>query len=119
MPGARLMPADVLARLLDLAKEGATIVFLDRYPEDVPGYAKLEQRRAEFKHTLGKIKELGNENGNGKTVLFGMDYVRTLAQTTAMPEAMKTSFDLSCVRRKNSDGYHYFISALTNRDTEG
>lgn len=119
VPGARLMPADVLARLLDLAKEGATIVFLDRYPEDVPGYAKLEQRRAEFKRTLGKIKELGNENGNGKTVLFGMDYVRTLAQTTAMPEAMKTSFDLSCVRRKNSDGYHYFISALTNRDTEG
>ena len=31
---------------------------------------------------------------------------------------MKTSFDLSCIRRKNTEGYHYFISALTGKDTE-
>ena len=31
---------------------------------------------------------------------------------------MKTSFDLSCIRRKNPEGYHYFISALTGKDTE-
>ena len=52
VPGARLMPADVLAKLLDLAKEGATVVFLDQYPEDVPGYAGLERRRTEFKLSL-------------------------------------------------------------------
>ena len=118
VPGARLMPADVLARLLELAKEGATVVFLDRYPEDVPGYARLEQRRTDFKGTLEQVKKLGNKQGKGKTVFFGTDYVRTLAQTVAIPEAMKTSFDLSCIRRKNPEGYHYFISALTGKDTE-
>ena len=118
VPGARLMPADVLARLLELAKEGATVVFLDRYPEDVPGYARLEQRRTDFKGTLEQVKKLGNKQGKGKTVFFGTDYVRTLAQTAAIPEAMKTSFDLSCIRRKNPEGYHYFISALTGKDTE-
>ena len=99
-------------------KEGATVVFLDRYPEDVPGYARLEQRRTDFKGTLEQVKKLGNKQGKGKTVFFGTDYVRTLAQTAAIPEAMKTSFDLSCIRRKNPEGYHYFISALTGKDTE-
>jgi L-rhamnose-H+ transport protein len=39
------MPDDVLAKLFALVDEGATIVFLEQYPEDVPGYADLEARR--------------------------------------------------------------------------
>ncbi len=116
VPGARLMPADVLAKLLQLAKEGATIVFLDRYPEDVPGYGNLEIRRADFKKTWSEIEAL-QKSGKGH-ILFGTDYAKTLAQTSAIPEAMKTAFDLSCIRRTNADGYHYFISALTDKDTE-
>lgn len=119
VPGARLMPADVLARLLDLAKAGATIVFLDRYPEDVSGYAGLAQHRAEFKRVLEQVKRLADAQDNDKTVFFGTNYARTLAQTVAVPEAMKSSFGLSCIRRKNPDGHHYFVSALTDKDTEG
>ena len=78
----------------------------------------MERRRTEFKRTLEQIKKLGNERGKDQTVFFGTDYARTLAQTAAIPEAMKTSFDLSCIRRKNTEGYHYFISALTGKDTE-
>lgn len=118
IPGARLMPADVLKKLHILAEEGATIVFLDQYPEDVPGYADLEQHRADFHRTLAEIKKLGNAAGDKQRVLFGTDYARTLAQTAAVPEAMKTTFDLSCIRRTHADGHHYFISALTDKDTE-
>ena len=116
VPGARLMPADVLAKLLHLAKEGATIVFLDQYPEDVPGYGNLEARRAAFKKTWSEMETL-QKSGEGH-ILFGTDYAKTLAQTSAKPEVMKTNFDLSCIRRTNADGYHYFISALTDKDTE-
>lgn len=118
VPGARLMPADVLEKLLSLAEEGATIVFLDQYPEDVPGYAGLEQRRADFNRTLEKVKKMETNLGTTRTVVFGTDYARTLAQTAAVPEAMKTEYDLSCIRRANPEGYHYFISALTGKDTE-
>lgn len=114
IPGARLMPADVLEKLLTLAEEGATIVFLDQYPEDVPGYSRLKERRAAFNHALTTIKKMGDT----KKVIFGTDYVETLARTVAIPEPMKTQLDLSCIRRKNSDGYHYFISALTDKNTE-
>lgn len=57
VPGARLMPADVMEKLLRLADEGATIVFLEQYPEDVPGLNDLGQRRAEFNKALAQIKE--------------------------------------------------------------
>lgn len=45
VPAAHLMPSDVLAHLYELAKQGATIVFLENYPTDVPGYGQLEQKR--------------------------------------------------------------------------
>ena len=114
VPGARLMPADVLEKLLHLADEGATIVFLDQYPEDVPGLNTLEGRRTEFKKALAQIKE---REGKGH-ILFGTDYARTLAATAAVPEEMKTTFGLSSIRRSHPEGHHYFISALKTEDTE-
>ncbi len=113
VPGARLMPNDVLAKLLSLANQGATIVFLDQYPEDVPGYNHLTNRRAKFKKLLRDIQTFHK----GK-MLLGTDYAKTLAQTEAKPEAMKSQFGLSCVRRNNPDGYHYFISALKKSGIE-
>ena len=115
VPGARLMPADVLEKLLQLADEGAMIVFLEQYPEDVPGLNSLYGRRAEFNNVLAQIKE---REGKGN-VIFGTDYVRTLAATAAVPEDMKITFGLSIIRRSNPEGHHYFISALKAEDTEG
>lgn len=121
IPGVRLMPADVLRKLLNLACEGATIVFLDRYPEDVPGLHKAEKRKKTFLRTLEKIRKLQVRHTGAATsgrILFGTDYAKTLAATSAVPEAMKTTYRLSCIRRSNADGHHYFISALTDWDTE-
>ena len=114
VPGARLMPDDVLAHLFRLADEGATIVFLDQYPVDVPGFARLDQRRASF-HKLMKQKDKPRKG----RILFGTDYARTLSETGARPETMKTKDGLSCLRRSNEGGFHYFISALKSGDTDG
>lgn len=117
VPGARLMPDDVLAKLFQLADEGATIVFLEQYPEDVPGYANLDVRRTAFKKVMddGKAKETTRKG----RVLFGTDYATTLAQAGVKAETMRTDFGLSTIRRTNNDGHHYFISALKGEDTEG
>lgn len=114
IPGARLMPDDVLAKLWSLADEGATIVFLEQFPQDVPGYAQLETRRAAFR----KLMEQKDKERKGR-IIFGTDYERTLAETGVLPEAMKTENGLSCIRRANEEGNHYFISALKAEDTEG
>lgn len=114
IPGVRRMPDEVLACLLRLADEGATIVFLDRYPEDVPGYARLSERRSSFQRLLARV----GEPRRGR-VLLGTDYARTLAATGLRGEAMKSVNGLSCIRRSNDEGYHYFITALKGEDTQG
>lgn len=114
IPGVKLMPDDVLAKLVKLASEGATLVFLDRFPEDVPGYNALDLRRENFNQWLEKLKSQNKER-----ILFGHDYAETLRQAGVRPEIMKRDWGLSCIRRCNEDGYHYFISALKSEDTEG
>lgn len=114
IPGARLMPDDVLAKLFSLADEGATVVFVEQFPEDVPGYARLDERRAAFRRLLAQ-----KDKPRRGRILFGTDYAQTLARTGVCPETMKTVHGLSCIRRSNADGHHYFISALTSRDTQG
>ena len=109
IPGVRLMPDDVLAKLFRLADQGATIVFLEQYPADVPGYANLEARRAAFR----KLMAQKGKPRKGR-ILFGNDYARTLAETGAKPEAMKTVHGLSCIRRSNAGGYHYFCLLYTS-----
>lgn len=114
IPGARLMPDDVLAKLYSLADEGATIVFLDQYPEDVPGYANLKQRRDTFKKLM-----LQKDRVRKGRILFGTDYASTLAKTEVQPESIKKDFGISYIRRSNESGYHYFITALQEKNTEG
>ena len=54
VPAAHLMPSDVLAHLYELAKQGATIVFLENYPTDVPGmvsWNRNEKLSADFEES--------------------------------------------------------------------
>ncbi len=113
IPGARLMPNEVLEKIEALAEQGATIVFLDQYPESVPGYSDLQKRNKAFAKSLKKIKAR-----EGQGVIFGTDYAATLAQTNVTPEALISEHGLNIIRRSNSDGHHYFISALKPDDTE-
>lgn len=114
VPGARLMPVEVLQKLLGLAEQGATVVFLDSYPEDVPGWGQLEKRRKTFGGLLDRLKHLPEGR-----VIFGTDYESTLAQVGVPSERLYTDYGLSYLRRSHEDGFLYFISALTARDTDG
>ncbi len=100
IPGAKLMPHDVLEKLLGLAKQGATIVFLDQFPEDVPGYGDLKARRKAFKKIAKQLPKY---------------CASSLSALNAVPEEMKTTYGLSAIRRKNDTGYHYFISSLQDK----
>lgn len=113
IPGARLMPADVLQKLQELANQGATVLFLGAYPEDVPGWSDLTRRREAFRNSLDGIRKL-----EGIHVFRENDESRLLAHTTAQPEALKSLHGLQCIRRADADGFIYFISALQERDTE-
>lgn len=104
VPSVKLMPHETAAKLLALAKQGAKIIFLDQFPEDVPGYGKLKNRRKLF----GSIaKELPNH------------CLTSLDAANVIPEEMKSRYGLSAIRRKNATGHHYFISSLQPKGVNG
>lgn len=124
VPGARRMPVDVLEHLAGLAQQGATIVFLNRYPEDVPGFKSFKERRKSLESVISRLPKaafnvtrIGNI-GIGR-IITGDNYTQVLELTGVHPEWMKRDHQLSMIRRKNTDGHHYFISALKETDTDG
>jgi hypothetical protein len=56
VPKGRVMPAATVAKLIDLARAGATVAFVGSLPSDVPGLSELEKRRAELREVLKGVK---------------------------------------------------------------
>lgn len=117
IPAVKQMPADVLGKLIQLAEQGAEIVFVGQYPESVPGYADLKKRMGQFEKLLTKLpatdfKEVETQSLKKGKIITGDDYARTLAATGVANEMMKTRYGLQYIRRTNDEGHHYFISSL-------
>ena len=96
LPGVRLIPVDILSKIVSLKKQGAHIIFLDSMPADVPGLANLDRRRKEFKKLMKQLRDV-------ETTVEGIE---------------KESIPAKFIRRKNDNGYHYFISALQANDVD-
>ncbi|MCB1126160.1 MAG: hypothetical protein KDM81_06675, partial [Verrucomicrobiae bacterium] len=116
VPRCRLLPLDTLRGLLALATSGATIVFEEALPTDVPGWGRLDQRRQEFKTLLARITlaSLGDSGlqatdlGRGR-VLVGR-ILDALAATGIDREPLVDHAGLWFARRRSADGWRYFLA---------
>lgn len=125
VPAVKYMPENVLAHLITLAKQGATIVFMENYPVDVQGFSKLESRRNAFRKVVKQLPVVSDFQvagsaplGKGK-IITGTDYATTLDKCETTPEEMKTAFGLQYIRRQHPEGHHYFISSLQDKGIDG
>lgn len=121
IPAARLIPSETLQQILGLVQQGATVIFVDQYPEDVPGYAGLDQRREAFQNLMQKIPPVDSfdqvssvKYGKGN-IITGKNYPELLASFDDSKEAFSTEWGGNLIRRKNAGGHHYFMTMLTNR----
>ncbi len=114
VPDCRLMPHTTLDKLLQLARRGATILFLNRYPEDVAGFARLDRRRKAMAALIRRLPATGfaataeHPCGRGR-ILTGSDLPELLARAGAVREPLK---DDGCqLLRRNGDagGKRYFV----------
>ena len=124
LPAVKKMPVDVLKHLIDMAEQGAKIAFMENYPNDVPGFSKLQESRTALKELLNKLDPKADFNKTTVRalekgeIITGKDCEKTLQAIGKAPEEMKTKFGLHVLRRSNADGYHYFISALQKKDVD-
>lgn len=114
IPSCKYMPLETMQKLVTLAESGATIIFRDRLPVDVPGLGNLEKRRQAYRALTGSF---GFENvadmsvcskGEGR-LLMGSDVAELLSMLDIFPEEMAL-LGLWFNRVKRAEGTCYLIS---------
>ena len=131
VPKCQVIPLETMRKLVDLAESGATVIFADALPPDVPGWSDLEKRRAEFKRLAARINgapvsvpasskdttqhagsEIGapieTKPGKGRVLVGHVE--AALAEAGVAREIMFDQPGLMCIRRGFNGGIYYFIA---------
>lgn len=123
VPQARFMPAATLERLLSLAGQGATILFVGELPTDVPGLGQLEQRRTQFHRLLKTIvwseRSEFQEATVGRGKLVRSAKLTTALAQSAVPAEVAIIQGLSLLRRNVGGSALYFLANLSNKPIDG
>ncbi|MHC4478182.1 MAG: glycosyl hydrolase [Planctomycetota bacterium] len=126
VPQCRLMPLRTLTKLMDLARDGATIVVHGQLPSDVPGLGDLKARRERFRTLRDDLQKLQSEYaapvetklGNGR-FLLAPDLESALRGSRTPAESIVDRQGLKFIRRKHSEGHHYFLTNLGREHLDG
>ena len=123
VPKTGHMAVETLQRLLAFVNEGATMLFLDALPADVPGYGKLAERRAQLKSEITRLHLEADKAGVGVTQL-GRGYVVIAPFASLMTGALisrepMADAGLEFIRRRTDDGFVYFIANQTAQAFDG
>jgi hypothetical protein len=109
-PSINYFPLKTLEYLIDLIEQGATIIFLDGLPKDVPGLKQLEERQLEFKKLKEKIEKIQkSENSHINIYINYKNTGEMLLRETNMPREPMKEEGLDFVRRSWENGHYYFI----------
>ena len=123
LPANEYIPERSFKKLFDLAKNGATILVYKKLPKDVPGFNKLNERRAGFKNLISQLKfadDAGVQKASiGKgSFLMGDDMDALLKMAGVRMESLHEN-GLQFIRRKNADGTTYFLNNRSNEEVNG
>jgi hypothetical protein len=136
LPANKLISVESMQKLLQLANQGATILFYKKAPSDVPGYGDLAERRAKFRRlydginfvfddalveaipgrpTAPVVQHSLTSARVGKGRLYeSYDLEKLLTKALVRKESMAEK-GLQLTRRKNKDGLTYFISNVSGK----
>ena len=115
IPEVQQMPVETARRLVDFAKAGATVVFLGKLPTDVPGQADLGNRREQLASIFAEAKGEGVIPISQGFFMVPGDPKLVLAALGSRAEPLAT-MGLRFIRRKQADGWSYFVVNTSGRD---
>ncbi len=110
IPSCQYIPLETFKKLIELAQNGATILFQDHLPVDVPGFSNLTERQLEFEN----LKSGLNSIENGKFVIV-QDIDAAFRQLKIYPEKRFIVAGIQYIRRKTSTGHIYFLANWGNQ----
>jgi len=123
VPASQHMPVATLKRILELAGQGAEVIF-EQMPEDVPGQNNLAERRARQKELLNAVQWIG-ATGNIKSAKVGKGEILqsnqiqiALESKNIMRETLLDS-GLKYIRRKCDQGIYYYLVNHSSKTIDG
>lgn len=123
LPANKLIPEASFQKLVALARQGATILVYKSLPQDVPGWGQLDKRRKTLEQLVANLRFVSAGNTSKATVGTGAFFVSDdlealLRAGRARKESLATE-GLSVLRRKNANGFMYFVNNRTQNDYNG
>ena len=123
VPAAQYMPLATWQHLLNLAAQGASIIFYDHLPADVPGYAALPNDRAAFSQSLQQL-HFEQNNGlskaaYGKGNIWSGSDIRVALEAAHIRRETMTGMGLQFVRRKINGHCFYLLSNQSQQPLSG
>jgi hypothetical protein len=124
LPAAKFMKATTFQHLVELVKNGATVIAYKNLPSDVPGFGQLDKNTASLKSLLNQLHFQSSANdvqvaavGKGKFIL-GNDLEELLKAALIRKEPM-TEQGLQFNRRKMPNGNAvYFIANRSGKKAD-
>ncbi len=126
VPDCKVVPLETMQKLVQMTKEGATVAFLNRLPDDVPGLKDVEDRTEKLQQALSqcqiypRMSEYFGKPVEKGWVMYGSSVEKMLeyAPDRCKCESITPTFGASFIRRSMVDGSVYFVSQLTNREID-
>lgn len=110
IPACNLMPISTLKAVIDLADQGATVIF-EELPKDVPGYHELEARREAFRETLASIPFENGAAVVGKGKILLTTQISEVLSDLDIPGEPLVNTGLKFVRRSiDGERYYYLVN---------
>lgn len=114
IPQTDKMPIQTLEKIIQLAKEGATVIF-HSLPKDVPGAHNLESRRKDFQQRIADLRKISGQQGIGKgKILVQEDLLSTLKKEQLYGEAIAKA-GLKFIRRTVGSTSYYYLVNLSDK----
>lgn len=113
VPMCRFMPYETFKALTGLAKSGATVLFVE-LPVEVPGLVDVQRKNEQFQELTRSLALMPYESkdkiapyGDGKMAINGS--LEKMLQFLNLPVEGFAASHVKYIRRKNDQGYHYFM----------
>jgi hypothetical protein len=124
IPSSRFIPLATMERIVELARQGARVIFFKGVPDDVAGFAALSKQRARFLAMRDSIQFGAPEQGIREahvergSALEGKELEPLLGRANVSRETLVDQ-GLEFSRRRYGAGRAYFVVNSSERDVDG
>jgi hypothetical protein len=126
VPDCRTMPVETMKNLVRMARDGATVAFLNRLPEEVPGLYQADIRKQNLMYEVSQFRFFPRVSSySGKPfdkgwAIFGSSLSDILenAPGKCTCESLTSQYGAGFIRRSMEDGAIYFTVQLSNKEID-